>query len=242
MKLKTIIVEDEPMGQRMLTAILNGYCADSIELVDVAGSVEEAILAIRKHQPHLVFLDVILGDHVDGAFDILKAFDQRDFKVVFTTSAQQSETIIKAFAEYHANQYLIKPLVIDEVIKTVNFVVKSFLKTIELPETPTKIPCPASNGVHFIPRDEIVMFRSDLNNTIVFLSKGTSINSSRNLKHYDLLYSGKDFIRVSRSCVINLKHLLRYSPEDGRTIYLTCNCSVALSKMYAAAFFAALGK
>jgi hypothetical protein len=39
MKLKTIIVEDEPMGQRMLTAILNGYCADSIELVDVAGSV-----------------------------------------------------------------------------------------------------------------------------------------------------------------------------------------------------------
>jgi two-component system LytT family response regulator len=238
MKLKTIIVEDEPMGQRVLTEILNGYCADSIELVEVAGSVETAISAIRKHQPHLVFLDVILGAHIDGAFDILKAFDHRDFKVVFTTSSQQAETILMAFDKFGAKKYLLKPLIIDEVVESVNFVkeeirmnshetdlhhVKSIPNASELPETQNKIPIPARNGVHYIPNDEIVMLRADLNDTIVFLSNCTSIKTSLNLKHFDLLYSGRDFIRVSLSCIINRKHVLRYSDEDGGTIYLTCN-------------------
>jgi two-component system LytT family response regulator len=257
MKLKTIIVEDEPLGQKALTAILNRFCADSIELAEVAGSVENAILSIKKHKPHLVFLDITLGSHIDGAFDILRAFKNIDFKVVFTTSSKQSENILMALNKYGAKKYLLKPLDIDEVIDSVNLVkeeikmklqedelagIKSLINAIGLAQTHNKIPFPVKNGVQYVPVEDIVMFRADLNAVIVFLNDGTNIRTSRNLKHFEENYLARDFIRVSRSYIINKKYVQNYSSEDGGTIHLACGCSAALSKNYAAGFFAALGR
>jgi two-component system, LytTR family, response regulator len=257
MKLKTIIIEDELLGQQALTAILNGFCADSIELVDVAVSVEQAISSIKKHKPHLVFLDIALGIHVDGAFDVLKAFKTIDFKVVFTTSSKQSEYILLALNKYGVKKYLLKPLDIDEVIDSVNMVkeeistisheddligIKTLLNTIGVTETHNKIPFPVKNGIQYIPVEDIVMFRSDLNDTIVFINNGTNLKTSRNLKYFEDHFTGGDFIRVSRSYIINKKHVQSYSSEDGGTIHLSCECSAALSKNYASRFFIALGR
>lgn len=257
MKLKTVVVEDEPLGQKVLTTILNGFCADSIEFVEVAGSVEEAIHLIKKHKPHLVFLDITLGSHVDGAFDILKEFNNIDFKVVFTTSSKQSENILMALNKYGAKKYLLKPLEIDEVIDSVNLVkdeinmklheddltrIKKLINAIGAAQTHHKIPFPIKNGIQYISVEDIVMFRSDLNAVMVFLNNGSHIRTSRNLKHFEENYLGREFIRVSRSYIINKKYVRNYSSEDGGTIHLACNCSAALSKNYATGFFAALGR
>ncbi len=41
MKLKTIIVEDELLGQKVLSAILTRFCSDTVEIVDITANVED---------------------------------------------------------------------------------------------------------------------------------------------------------------------------------------------------------
>lgn len=256
MKLKALIVEDELHGQKALTSILNSFCSDSIEIVGISGDVEDSINLIRKNKPDLVFLDIRLGANADGAFDILKAFDTINFKVVFTTSSRQPENILKALNKYGAKKYLLKPLDIDEVVEAVEQVnkelrlesiedsmnkMKELLSLIGNRDNASKVKIPVRNGVQYIPCGNIVMFRSDCNATVVFLADGTSLRTTKNLKQFEVYCSDDGFYRTSRSYIVNLKHVERYSSEDGGTIYLTCDCTAALSDKYSDGFFDALG-
>jgi len=254
MKLRTIIVEDEVLGQEVLTAILNNYCGDSIELMDVTDSVEKSIQAIKQKNPQLVFLDIMLGNNDNGAFDILKSLDRIDFKVVFTTSSEQSEHILKALNKYGARKYLLKPLDIDDVMAAVELVksetktqnledelsrIKKLINSISHPEV-HKVQISVKNGVQFVQSTEIIMFRSNHNSTLIFLTNGETITTSKNLKHFEEQLSGEVFIRVSKSYIVNINHVERFCNEDGGTIYLRGSCTAALSDSFNKKFFEAL--
>ncbi len=257
MKLKTVIVEDELHGQKALTSILNNYCSDSIEIVGLTATVEDSIQVIKQHNPDLVFLDIRLGLNADGAFDILRAFDKINFKVVFTTSSRQTENILQALNKYGAKKYLLKPLDIDEVVDSVSLVqeelrlksigdnvaeMKNLLSAIGIKDTITKVRIPVRNGIQYVPADNIIMFRSDANCTVVFLIDRTSIRTSRNLKYFEEYCSEDGFFRTSRSYIINLKHVERYTNRDGGTIHLCCDCTAALSDKYTKGFFEVLDR
>lgn len=254
MKLRTIIVEDEVLGQEVLKSILNNYCGDSIELMDVTDNVEMSIQAIKQNHPQLVFLDIMLGNNDNGAFDILKNLDRIDFKVVFTTSSEQSDHILKALNKYGARKYLLKPLDIDDVMAAVELV-KSETKTQNLEDELSrikklinsighqevnKVQIAVKNGVQFVPSTEIVMFRSNHNSTHIFLTNGETLTTSKNLKHFEEQVSEEIFIRVSRSYIVNIHHVERFCNEDGGTIYLHGGCTAALSDIYSKKFFEAL--
>lgn len=254
MKLRTIIVEDEVLGQEVLTTILKDYCSDSIELLDVTDNVEKSIQAIKQNNPQLVFLDIMLGNNDNGAFDILKSLDRIDFKVVFTTSSEQSEHILKALNKYGAKKYLLKPLDIDEVVAAVELVkseaksqsledelrrIKKLINSIGHPEV-HKVQIAVRNGVQFVQSTEIIMFRSNHNSTLVFLSNGETITTSKNLKHFEEQLLGEVFIRVSKSYIVNIHHVERFCTEDGGTIYLHGGCTAALSDSFNKKFFEAL--
>ncbi len=257
MKLRTVIVEDEKLGQQVITSILTNYCNESIDLLAVAGTVDEAIATINQYKPQLVFLDITLGVNIEGAFDVLSALANIDFKVVFTTSSKQTETILKALNKFGAKKYLLKPLDIDEVIEAVNLIkdelkvksleddlngIKALLNTIKQPEIGYKLQIPVRNGVQYIAAEDIVMLRADTNSTVIFLTNGTHIRTSRILTQFEDQCHCNGFLRTSRSFIINTKHVERYSNEDGGTVHLSCGCSAALSGKYSRAFFDALGR
>jgi len=237
--------------------LVNNFCNDRIELSGIAGTVEDSISVIKKHNPDLVFLDIMLGSNPEGAFDVLRAFEKIDFKVVFTTSSKQTENILKALNKYGAKKYLLKPLDIDEVIEAVNAVkeeiqsktlednvleMRELLSNLERKENCSKLRIPVRNGIRYIPASDIVMLRSDSNDTVVFLNDGTTVRTSKNLKHFEEHCKSGGFLRTSRSYIINLKYVESYSSEAGGTIHLSCNCSAALSDKYADDFFSALGR
>src|SRR4029453_10140545 len=62
-KIKTLIVDDEPLARERLAALL-GQEGD-IEVVAQARDGEEAVTAIQDHAPQLVFLDVQMP-HING--------------------------------------------------------------------------------------------------------------------------------------------------------------------------------
>ena len=102
-KIRTLIVDDEPMARERVTSLLNQQ--PDIEVVGHCADGEQAVAAIERLSPELVFLDVQIPV-IDG-FGVIRAVTpQRMPMVVFTTA--YDEYALKAF-EVHALDYLLKP-------------------------------------------------------------------------------------------------------------------------------------
>jgi two-component system LytT family response regulator len=102
-KIKTLIVDDEPIARRNLRALLRG-CPD-VELVGECGSGAQAVRMIKADPPDLLFLDVQMPEM--NGFDVLKQIDLPKIgAVIFVTAYDQYA--LKAF-EVEALDYLLKP-------------------------------------------------------------------------------------------------------------------------------------
>jgi two-component system, LytTR family, response regulator len=103
MRLRTLIVDDEPWARRRIAALLEGV--SDVEVVGECASGAEAVAAIEEQAPDVVFLDVQMPEF-DG-FDVLQAVGpDRMPLVVFATA--HDEYAVRAF-EAHALDYLLKP-------------------------------------------------------------------------------------------------------------------------------------
>ena len=101
-KLRAIVVDDEERARRRLVRMLEEW--HDVEVVAEAASGIEAVAAIRKLSPELVFLDVQMPD-LDG-FGVLAQLPHPPRYVVFTTAYDRYA--IDAFA-VGAIDYLLKP-------------------------------------------------------------------------------------------------------------------------------------
>jgi two-component system, LytTR family, response regulator len=101
-KIKTLIVDDEPLGRERIRTLL----ADDPE-IEVAGECPDgrrAIAAIERFRPDLIFLDVQMPE-VDG-FAVLEAIaGDRMPMIIFVTAYDRYA--VQAF-EVHALDYLLK--------------------------------------------------------------------------------------------------------------------------------------
>lgn len=103
-KIKTILVDDEPLDIRGLEIRLRDY--DDVEIVARCGNGRDAIKAVKTLRPNLVFLDIQMPGY-DG-FGVIKALVGQELPlIVFVTAFD--EYALEAF-ESHAIDYLLKPV------------------------------------------------------------------------------------------------------------------------------------
>jgi two-component system LytT family response regulator len=103
MKLRVLIVDDEELSRDRIRRFVNSE--PETEVIAECGSGSEAVNAIRRHAPDVVFLDVRMPD-LDG-FGVLAEFQGRlKPAVVFVTA--HDEFALRAF-EIEAVDYLLKP-------------------------------------------------------------------------------------------------------------------------------------
>ncbi len=102
-KIRVLIVDDEPLAREKIRGMLKGK--EDIEIVGEAGNGKQAVAAVHKHEPDLLFLDVQMPE-LDG-FGVLQAVDpERMPMVVFVTAYDRYA--LQAF-EVFALDYLMKP-------------------------------------------------------------------------------------------------------------------------------------
>jgi len=102
-KIKTLIVDDEPLARRNLRVLLEGD--PQIEIMGECRNGREAIKAIESAPPDLLLLDIQMPE-LDG-FDVLAQVGPERMKaIIFVTAFDQYA--LKAF-EVHALDYLLKP-------------------------------------------------------------------------------------------------------------------------------------
>ena len=101
MKIKALIVDDEPLARDRIRELLKEH--PEIEVLGEARNGREAIDAVVNHNPDLVFLDVQMPD-LDG-FSVLQNLKQLPL-IIFVTAYDQYA--LRAF-DVHAVDYLTKP-------------------------------------------------------------------------------------------------------------------------------------
>ncbi len=102
-KIKTLVVDDEPLARERLAGLLASQ--PDIEIVAQCRDGEEAVTAVIDHAPDLVFLDVQMPQM--NGFEVIEAVGvDRMPPVIFVTAYDQHA--LRAF-EVRALDYLLKP-------------------------------------------------------------------------------------------------------------------------------------
>jgi two-component system LytT family response regulator len=102
-KIRTVIVDDEPLARTNLTMLLRLH--PEIEIAAECGSGREALSVIRTGRPDLVFLDVQMPE-CDG-LDVIEMLGSDAPCVIFVTA--YDSYALRAF-EVGALDYLLKPI------------------------------------------------------------------------------------------------------------------------------------
>lgn len=102
-KIKTLVVDDEPLARARICKLLQSY--DFISLLGECRNGKEALRQITDYRPDLVFLDIQMPDF--NGFDVLAKMDKDKIPfIIFVTAYDQYA--LKAF-DVHAVDYLLKP-------------------------------------------------------------------------------------------------------------------------------------
>jgi len=104
MNIRTLIVDDQLIAREMLRRLLKDE--SDIEIVGMPATGREAIEAIKKFSPDLVFLDVHMPD-LDG-FGVLAELPEGQAPVIIFVTAND-DFALKAF-DVHALDYVVKPI------------------------------------------------------------------------------------------------------------------------------------
>jgi len=103
MKLRVMLIDDEPLGRDRLRGLL--AAEPEIEIIGECGDGPSAVAAVRKLKPDVLFLDIQMPG-MDG-FDVLQALGTKRLPaVVFVTA--YDEHALRAF-DARALDYLLKP-------------------------------------------------------------------------------------------------------------------------------------
>ena len=113
--IRTLIVDDEILARRRIRNLMRGRVDFSV--VGECANGHEALSAIRRHAPDLVFLDVQMPD-LDG-FGVLEGLTADQLPVIIFVTAYD-QYAVRAF-EFHALDYLLKPFDDERFEKTLGW-------------------------------------------------------------------------------------------------------------------------
>lgn len=228
-KLRAILVEDEPSGMDNLRWKLQNNCPE-VEIIEECTNGKDAIRAIKRHLPDLLFLDIRLGDM--SGFDVLAAIKHPTFGLIFTTS--YDEYAIQAIKN-SALDYLLKPIDEDELLDAVGKAKLSFKSNpVNNPgaDAPTqqRFGFPIATGQQFIELSEVVYAQAEDNVALVYLKEGKPLRISRSLGWLEEELQGFGFCRIHHSYLINLHCMTEYIRNEGGFVIMQTGKAISISR------------
>jgi two-component system LytT family response regulator len=209
MKLRTIIIDDEKAATESLNLILEEFCP-TLEVIASTNSAIEGLRMINDLKPDLVFLDIQMPS-LNG-FDVIKGASH-SCNVILTSAHNHFAT--EAFS-IGAENYLLKPLSIQKVVKAVNKIanvnkelgMEKILSLINPNKKKGRMRVQCSGHTEYVEQKDILYFKAELGCVEIHLSKKRIVSTSP-LSHL-LEEAGEDFVQIHKSYVININHVARF--------------------------------
>jgi two-component system, LytTR family, response regulator len=236
--LRTLLVDDEPRGLNALHKLLQMNCPD-VEIIEASNNVDDAIGKIKLLRPDLVFLDIAMP--VKNGFALLKEVKDVSFEVIFVTAHNQF--MIEAF-HFSAIDYLLKPIDddlladavkrakkrIEEKTGTKN--VEAFLHNLKQAHTsgPMKLCIPSLKGFQVVELEEVLYAEAAGNYTNFYFIDQRSVCTSKPIHEYEELLADSGFVRIHKSCLLNLLHVKEYVRGEGGSIKISGGQELEVSR------------
>lgn len=236
MKLRTLLVEDEPDALEHLASLVEHFC-ENVAVVGQASDVNSALRLINQFNPDLVIMDIRLPDGT--AFDILTRLPEINFSVIFTTA--YAEYAIKAF-KISATDYLLKPIEIDELVEAVKKAEKNVMKQNIDQRINTllnnissksgnakRIVIHANNVLHIVPITEIIYCQAIHHNVCFFTENGDEIPSPNSIMELEEMLGDYGFFRSNRQNIINLDFIRSWDKTRGGNVIMSNGVDIPVS-------------
>ncbi len=114
-----------------------------------------------------------------------------------------------------------------------------FPKSVEKPSPSSclqKLLIPFYDRKRTVSVDEIVRLEGSGNYTNFFLKDGTKMLVSRTLKEYETLLDGQAFVRVHKSCIVNLEFVRKFYVKKEGELELADGQQIKISRRRAQMF------
>ncbi len=228
---RVLIVDDEPLARKAMSLALAEF--PQIEIIGECADGFEAVKMINQEKPEVVFLDIQMPK-LDG-FDVLELLDDPPF-IVFVTA--YNEYALKAF-ESHALDYILKPLKIERLKKTLERVEKRLKESQGQPvsqlldrhnqqQTPLeRILVRDRNRIHILPVVDISFIEAQ-DYYVALYTKERSHLKKETLSGLEKRLDSRHFVRIHRSYLLNIDFLSKIEPyakdskiavlKDGKTL------------------------
>lgn len=230
--LRVLIVDDEPLIREGLRDALTAI--SGVEVIgDECGDGIEAVKAIRRHQPDVVFLDIQMPG-LNG-FEVIGQLKPEEYgTIVFVTAFD--EFAVRAF-EINAVDYLLKPfdeerirIAVERVRARLDAHAKrqtdkkmvQLLEQISNPSNYAERFLVTSNGrTRIVLTKDIEWIEAADNYVCLHLSDGSAPLQRETLKAIEKRLDPNHFARIHRSIIINLTQIKEFQPSNNGDYAIT---------------------
>ena len=221
MKIKTLIVDDEPLARERIRRMLQDE--QDIAIVGECVGGLEAVETIERLAPDLVFLDIQMPQM--NGFEVLQSIELPQMPIViFVTAFDQYA--LKAF-EFHALDYLLKPFSKDRLRSALNRV----REQIEMTQPNTvderitallsdlktenkyleRLLLKSSGRIYFVKTEEIDWIESAGNYAKLHVGQQTHL-LRETMSGLEESLNPENFLRIHRSCIVNIDRVKELHP------------------------------
>ena len=232
-KIRTLIIDDEPLARQTIRLLLKDD--PEIEIIGECANGDEAVKAVKKQQPDLIFLDIQMPEM--NGFDVLEEIGLEEVPaIVFVTAYDQYA--LQAF-EVNALDYLLKPFtnkrfekalarakaqVKQHEVKHLSEQLIALLENYHVTGKParqtkrrneneylTRLMIKSAGRVFFLKVDEVDWIEAD--NYYVQLHVGRKAHLLREtMNELEQKLDPNKFLRIHRSTIVNLERIKEMQP------------------------------
>ncbi|RAK68040.1 LytR/AlgR family response regulator transcription factor [Hymenobacter edaphi] len=213
--MQAILIDDEPLALRRLTSLLSHYPAD-VQVVGQAANGAEGLTLVRALRPDVVFLDIEMP--LLNGFELLSQLEELP-SVVFTTA--YDHYAVQAFEECSID-YLLKPIEPARLAKTIARLrqlrparstaglnlddLGQLLQQLKPRETLRSLSVKSGEKILLLSMNDISYFESQERYVFVRTVEGQQYLSSYTIAALEEKLP-EQFVRISRSCIVNTHHI-----------------------------------
>jgi two-component system LytT family response regulator len=235
---RIIIIEDEYSPRQMLKGKLEQHFPN-MEVVAECENAEDALIAILRLRPDLLFLDIQMpgknGLWLAGELLQMKGDSFTPPDIIFTTGYTYPEYLLKAF-ELAAIDYLVKPISVESLEKAVaryreRIGVTTGLQNLMNAINEEKLlKFKSYNGLFLLRPDDITYVEADRDYACMFFANGTKEDVFERLGEIEKKLPAETFLRVGKSVIINRKYIRKITDTTLQLVTPAASYSVEISR------------
>ena len=227
---RVIVVDDEPLARKIVEGFVKQV--PDLETVAVCANARQALDAIQRLKPNLVFLDIQMPEMTGMELMAMPLADRPEY--VLTTA--YANYAVQSY-DFKALDYLMKPIAFERFMEAVvKFLDKhrlsgSFVQPglIGSSTTDDSLWLRVEKNSRRVRKRNILYVKGETNYVMVYLDNGKRLLTHMSMAGAEDLFLPPDFLRIHKSYIVRLSAIEQI---EGNTITLENNTQLTIGPKY----------